>query len=158
VNVGNYSKLGSVNLRAYVNVTPDVFKLSATPTSLSAGIGQPASIYVLINNTGVSDSPFVISMEGLPAWDSNSTVIALHNTSQSFVYPVYGSEPGIYHPTLRVSSISSPLIYKQTNITLTIAASIPNDYSALGEGTLAFPVIYEPAYAVMYLISLLLKG
>jgi hypothetical protein len=158
VNVGNYSKLGSVNFRAYVNVTPNVFNLSASPISLSAGIGQPASIYVKINNTGVSDSPFNISMEGLPAWNSNSTVIALHSTTQSFVYSIYASEPGVYHPILRVSSVSSPLIHKQTNITLTVAASIPNDYSALGEGTLAFPVIYEPVYAIMYLISVLFKG
>lgn len=157
INVGNYSKLGSVSFRVYVNVTPDVFKLSATPTNLDAGIGQPARIYVLINNTGVSDSPFVISMEGLPAWSTNSTVIALHDTSQSFVYSIYGSEPGVYHPILHVGSVSSPLIYRQTNMTLTIKASIPNDYSALGEGTLAFPVIYEPVYAVMYLISLLFK-
>ena len=158
INVGNYSKLGSVNLRVYVNITPDVFKLSATPTDLNTGIGQPARIYVSINNTGVSDSPFVISMDGLPAWNTNSTVIALHNTSQSFVYSIYENEPGVYHPMLHVSAVSSPLVYKQTNITLTVNASIPNDYATLGEGTLAFPVIYEPVYAIMYLISLLFKS
>ena len=155
VNVGNYSRLGSVEFQVYVNVTPDVFKLKATPSSLGAGIGQPARIYVHINNTGVSDSPFVIGMKGLPAWDNNVTVIALHHTEQGFVYPIYVDEPGVYRTTLRVSSVSSPLIYQQSNITLTVGASIPNDYAALGEGTPMFPVIYEPVYAVMYLIHLL---
>ena len=155
VNVGNYSRVGSVTFHMYVNVTPDVFQLSATPTSISAGIGQPAKVYVRINNTGVSDSPFVIGMQGLPAWDSNSTVIALHRTSQNFVYQIYAGEPGVYHTTMRVSSVSSPRIYQQSNITLTVKASIPNDYAAIGEGTPAFPIIYEPAYAVMYLINLL---
>jgi len=103
VNVGNYSKVGNVTFHIYVNVTPDVFKLSVTPTSIGSGIGQPAKVYVRINNTGVSDSPFVIGMRGLPAWDSNSTVIALHHTSESFVYPIYASEPGVYHTTMRVS-------------------------------------------------------
>jgi len=155
VNVGNYSRLGSVRFQVYVNVTPDVFKLNATPVNLGAGIGQPARIYVRINNTGVSDSPFVIGMTGLPAWDNNLTVIALHHTAQSFVYPIFEDEPGVYHTILRVSSLSSPLVYKQSNITLTVEASIPNDYAALGEGTPVFPVIYEPVYAVMYLIRLL---
>lgn len=155
VNVGNYSKVGSAKFKAYVYVTPDVFKLDVSPTSISAGIGQPARIYVSINNTGVSDSPFVISMKGLPAWSSNSTVIALHHTSQNFVYAVYGGEPGVYATTLQVSSLSSPRIHEQSNITFTVKASILNDYMALGEGTIAFPVIYEPVYAVMHLISLL---
>ena len=155
VNVGNYSKVGSVTFHIYVNVTPDVFKLNVTPTSISAGIGQPAKVYVRINNTGVSDSPFIIGMKGLPAWNSNSTIIALHHTSQSFVYQIFAGEPGVYRTTLRVSSASSALISQQSNITLTVQASIPNDYAAIGEGTLAFPIVYEPAYAVMYLINLL---
>ncbi len=155
VNVGNYSKVGNLTFHIYVNVTPDVFKLSVTPTDISSGIGQPAKVYVHINNTGVSDSPFVIGMQGLPAWDSNSTVIALHHTAQTYIYSIYAQEPNVYHTVLRVSSVASSRISQQSNITLTVKASIPNDYAAIGEGTPAFPIIYEPAYAVMYLINLL---
>ena len=155
INIGNYSKIGSIRFKAYVNVTPNVFILYVHPTSISAGPGEPASVYVQINNTGVSDSPFVISSQGLPGVNSTQTVIALHSTTQQFVYAIYENEPGIYGLKLRVSSLSSPRIYKETSISLKIAASVPNDYEALGQGALAFPIIYAPAYAIMYLISLL---
>jgi hypothetical protein len=156
-NIGNYSKLGSVKFTAYVNVTPDVFKLDVNPTSISAGPGQPATVYVTINNTGVSDSPFNITVHGLPAWNYSTTVIALHHTQGSFPYQIYDNEPGVYHLNVYVSSIASPLIYKQSNITLTTRATIASDYAALGQGALTFPIVYAPAYAVMYLISELAK-
>ncbi|HVC58312.1 MAG TPA: hypothetical protein VND15_02455 [Candidatus Acidoferrales bacterium] len=157
VNVGNYSKLGAINFKAVVNVTPDVFKLSVHPTNISTGPGQPADIYVTINNTGVSDSPFQIAVHNLPAWNVTDTVIALHHTSQDFVYPVFINEPGSYHANLYVSSFASPLIYKQTNVTIVTKASVPNDYAALGQGAPIFPITYEPAYSVMYLINLLAR-
>lgn len=155
INVGNYSKIGSVGFRAYVNVTPDVFRLEVHPAQISAAPGAPARIYVQINNTGVSDSPFVISAQDLPGASLNQTVIALHRTAQQFVYSVYESEPGVYDLRLRVSSLSSPRVFKETNVTLRVGAGLLNDYEALGQGAIAFPVIYEPAYAVMYLLSLL---
>ncbi|MDE1810485.1 MAG: hypothetical protein KGH66_00350 [Candidatus Micrarchaeota archaeon] len=157
INLGNYSKLGSINFKAIVNVTPDVFKLSVHPTNISTGPGQPANIYVTINNTGVSDSPFQITLHNLPAWNRTDTVIALHHTSQDFVYPVYVNEPGAYRTSLYVSSVASPLIFKQTNVSITTVASVPNDYAALGQGAPIFPITYEPAYAVMYLINLLAR-
>lgn len=154
-NFGNYSKLGSIEFTAYVNVTPNVFALSVSPTNISVGPGQPASIQVTINNTGVSDSPFYITAKGLPAWNSSMEVIALHDTSKSFSYPVYEDEPGLYTATMYVSSVASPLIHKESSISLLVQASVPNDYSAIGSGSVAFPIIYEPAYAVMYFIRLL---
>lgn len=157
INLGNYSKLGNLKFQAYVNVTPDVFGLYATPVDIRTGPGQPVSIYISINNTGVSDSPFLINVFGLPSWNRNLTVIALHNTADTFIYPVYQNEPGVYQMSVYVTSVSSPLIYKQINATLTVKASVPNDYAALGQGALAFPIIYEPVYAIMYLISLLFK-
>lgn len=69
VNFGNYSKVGAIRMRAYVNVTPNVFSLSVSPSMISAGPGQPYPVYVTINNTGVSDSPFVITVHGLPGWN-----------------------------------------------------------------------------------------
>jgi hypothetical protein len=157
INIGNYSKLGSLRFKAYVNVTPNVFVLYVHPTNISAGPGEPSSVYVQINNTGVSDSPFVISAQGLPGVSNNQTVIALHSTTQQFVYGIYENEPGIYDIKLVVSSLSSARIYKDTAISLKIAASLSNDYAAIGQGALAFPVIYAPAYSVMYLISLLAR-
>ena len=157
LNLGNYSKLGDVKVKAIVNVTPDVFVLNVSPSSIVAGPGENYPIYVNINNTGVSDSPFIITVHGLPAWNVSTAVIALHHTSQQFKYPIYEKEPGVYHVQLYVSSLSSPLIYAQSNITLTVKATLASDYAALGQGALVFPIIYAPAYSVMYLISLIAK-
>jgi hypothetical protein len=156
INLGNYSHLGAVEFQALINVTPDVFSLQISPTNISTGPGQPASIYVTINNTGVSDSPFVINMQGLPAWNSSQSVIALHHTTETFTYQVYENEPGTYRAQLNVTSGSSPLVYRRSNVTLVIQASLLNDYRAVGQGAIVFPVIYQPVYAVMYLISRLL--
>lgn len=153
VNIGNYSKLGSLHFTALINVTPDVFKLGVSPAQVSTGPGEPIPIYISVNNTGVSDSPFVISASGLPAWNTTEQVIALHHTTGVFQYPIYEDEPGNYTANITVSSLESPLIRKSTVVGLTVQASLAGDYSALGEGALAFPVIYEPAYAVMYIIS-----
>ena len=158
LNLGNYSKLGSVEFHALINVTPDVFKLQITPTNISTGPGEPATIYVTINNTGVSDSPFVININGLPAWNSSKTVIALHGTTGNFTYPVYEDEPGVYQAKLGVNSEQSSLVSKSSDITLTIQASVFNDYAALGQGAIALPIIYEPVYAIMQIISAILKA
>jgi hypothetical protein len=157
INLGNYSKIGSLEFTVQVNVTPDVLKLSASPTTLRAGPGQPAEVSVTINNTGVSDAPFVISLGGLPSWNETYTVIALHRTTGTFQYPIYDNEPGVYNLKLYVNSTASPLISKESNLTLVVGASVRNDYSAIGQGVPLFPIIYEPAYAVMYFLGLLAK-
>ncbi|MCL4411721.1 hypothetical protein M1329_02205 [Candidatus Marsarchaeota archaeon] len=156
INIGNYSKVGSVSFKAYVNVTPDVFHLQVSPKSVASGVGSPTNIYITINNTGVSDSPFVINVSGLPAWSvAPQAVIALHHTTGTFIYPIYQYTPGVYKADVHVSSLESPLVYKSENVTLTVRASLSSDYKAIGMGSVTFPIVYEPAYAVMYLISLI---
>ncbi len=157
INLGNYSGIGSMEFTMTVNVTPDVLKLGVSPTVLRAGPGQPAEVSVTVNNTGVSDTPFVIGLAGLPAWNTTQTVIALHHTTGRFQYPVYENEPGVYNIKLYVNSTASPLISKESNLTLIVGASVMNDYSALGQGLPLFPIVYEPAYAVMYFLGLLAK-
>lgn len=155
INVGNYSKLGNLTFNAYINVTPDVFELNVSPREAEVGLGQPLDLVVSINNTGISDDPFIISAYGLPAWNITDTVIALHGKVSTFTYPVFVNEPGIYKFNLSVSSATSPLIHKQYQITLIGKASVINDYSAINEGVVLSPIIYEPAYAVMLLLKYL---
>lgn len=156
VNVGNYSKLGAMEFSARVNITPDVFILGVSPSKVYETSGKPTNIYVSINNTGVSDSLFNINLTGIPAYNITQSVIALHHTTESFKYPVNVSQPGVYSVAINVRSQSSPLIYKQTNVALITRATILSDYAAIGSGIPAFPIIYEPVYAIMYLISKLL--
>lgn len=153
VNVGNYSKLGNLTFTAYINVTPSVFAPSVTPTSLATGVGQPTNLQIVINNTGASDDPFLINAQGLPAWNVPTEVIASHSTANSYLYPVFVGEPGIYHFNLTINSTTSPLLHQSFPITLTAQSSLINDFSATGQGVVLSPIIYEPAYAVMLLLS-----
>ncbi len=155
VNVGNYSRLGNLTFNAYVNVSLNVFDLNVSPRNIQAGPGQPVDIKVEINNTGISDDPFVIRGLGLPAWNKSIQVISLHGEDNRFVYPVYINEPGFYRFNITVNSSSSSLISKSYAMGLTVNESLLNDYSAIGQGIILSPIVYEPAYAVMSLVSYL---
>ncbi|MGC8587105.1 MAG: hypothetical protein ACP5K9_02335 [Candidatus Micrarchaeia archaeon] len=161
VNFYNYSTkreiIGNITDIVYVNVTPNVFALSVSPKEIYAGPGQPVNLYITINNTGASDDPFVINARGLPAWNVPDEVIALHSTVTTFAYPVYIDEPGVYKFNLTVSSATSPLVRKSYAITLVSHAGLLNDYSAIGEGVMLSPIIYEPAYAVMLFLGQVYK-
>lgn len=155
VNVGNYSKLGNMTFFAYVNVTSNVFQLNVSPTTVSAGTGQPVNLYITINNTGISDDPFIINAYGLPAWNISYQVISIHGIAKTFIYPVFIDEPGQYKFNLTVTSSSSNLVSQSYGIDLISQASLLNDYSAIGQGVVLSPVLYGPVYSVMLLINYL---
>lgn len=158
VNVGNYSRLGNLTVYAFVNVTPQVFSLNVTPTKIDAGLGQPSNIYVTINNTGISDDPFYIMAIGLPAWNVTDQVISRHGTKNTFIYPVFLNEPGVYHFNLTVGSTTSTLVSKTYPVDFTVKESLLNDYQAIGNGVVLSPLIFEPAYAFMSLLDWLYKS
>lgn len=155
INVQNYSRLGNLTVYVTVNVTPNVLRLSLAPSSLSAGIGQPANLYLYVNNTGISDEPLMINAVGLPAWNLSDEVISLHDSSSKFTYPVFENEPGVYKFNLTVASTTSSLIRTNYPITLTVRESILNDFNAVGNGISLSPMIFEPAYAFMSLLAYL---
>ncbi|MDE1860203.1 MAG: hypothetical protein KGH72_00615 [Candidatus Micrarchaeota archaeon] len=157
INVQNYSKLGNISIIAYVNVSPDVFNVKVAPTDINTGIGQPTNLYVTINNTGISDDPFVISATGLPAWNQTVSVISLHSTKNTFIYPVFVNESGTYPFKLTISASTSPEVNKTFDINLTARESLLNDYSAITQGAVLSPIVFAPAYSVMALISYIYK-
>jgi hypothetical protein len=158
INIQNYSKLGNITVNAYVNVTPNVFRLSVNPTNISSGINEPTNLYVTINNTGISDDPFDINLYGLPAWNLSDQVVALHSTSSSYVYPVFVSTPGTYQFNLTVSSTTNPLISRSYLISLVAQPNLLNDYSAVGQGVVLSPIVFGPSYEFMLLLSYLYKS
>ena len=156
VNVGNYSRLGNLTFTAQVDVTNNVFNVSVSPRNISAGVGQPVDINVKIVNIGIADEPFNISAQGLPAWNFSDDVIALHSRTSSFIYPVYVNEPGIYPFNLTITSATGHLVQNEYPISFSVVASLYNDYSAIGNGVVLSPVIFEPVYAIDYLLSYLM--
>lgn len=157
VNIGNYSRLGNLTFTAYVNVTPDVSGITVSPAQVSAGPGQPTDIYISINNTGISDDPFTINAVGLPAWHVSDVVVAQHATTTNFTYPVYENEPGQYSFNLTIASTTSTQVVRSYPVTLNVNSNLLNDYSAIGQGVIISPVILEPAYSFMLLLSYLYK-
>ena len=156
VNVGNYSKLGNLTFTAQVLVTKDVFNISVSPTQISSGVGKPADINITVVNTGIVDEPLNISAQGLPAWNYSEDVIALHSHTTSFVYPVYVNEPGVYPFNLTITSATGNLIERAYPINFNVLVNLYSDYSAIGQGVILSPVIFEPVYAIDYLLSYLL--
>lgn len=157
VNVGNYSRIGNLTFTALVNVTTDVFTPSVSPLKFNVGTGQPYTLQISINNTGISDDPFIINAKGLAAWNVSDPVIALHSTTSSFVYPVFVNVPGVYNFNLTINSATSSLVSESFPITMTAQASLLNDYGAVGQGVVLSPIIYEPTYAVMLLVNYLVS-
>ena len=155
VDVGNYSKIANLTINAYVNVTPNVFNLAVTPTSIQSGIDQPTNLYITINNTGISDDPFSINVYGLPAWNVSEQVVALHSTQTTYVYPVYVNESGTYLFNVTVASTTSPAIKLSEPVALIAQASLLNDYRAVGQGVILSPVIFYPSYELMLFLSYL---
>ena len=156
-NTQNYSRLGNITVYAHVNVTPYVFSVNVQPTVIESGVSQPTNIYVTINNTGISDDPFAINLEGLPAWNVTDQVVALHLTQSTYVYPVYVDEAGKYRFNLTVSSTTSPSLALSFPMNLTARSSLINDYKAVGQGVMLSPVIFDPAYELMLFLSYLYK-
>lgn len=157
VNIQNYSRLGNITVYARVNVTPYVFSVNVQPRVIQSGPSQPTNIYVTINNTGISDDPFSISLQGLPAWNVTDQVVALHLTQSTYVYPVYVDEAGKYTFNLTVSSTTNPSLSLSFPMNLTARASLLNDYGAVGQGMMLSPVIFDPTYELMLFLSYLYK-
>ena len=153
INVNNYSKLGNLTFTAYVNVTTNVFALTVLPKKLYSGVDQPATIYININNTGISDDPFLISAIGLPSWNVTDSVISLHGKKDNFTYPIFLGQPGLYKFNLTVSSSSSSLVSESYPMAFQVNTTLYNDYKAIGSGVILSPVIFEPAYAFMSLLE-----
>ena len=153
VNVQNYSRLGNLTVHAYVNVTQNVFSLDVSPTSISTGVDQPSDLHITINNTGISGDPFLVNAYGLPAWNVSREAVSGPSSVSTLDYPVYVDEPGQYVFNLTVTSATSPLIMRSRRITLDVQASVLNDYYATGHGVVLSPIIVEPAYGLMLLLS-----
>ena len=153
VNVQNYSRLGNLTFNATIMVTPDVFSLQVNPQVIHSVIEAPEVLNVTINNTGISDDPFIISAQGLPAWNVSDQVISLHSRKTSFAYPIFIDEPGAYTFNITVASSTSALVSKSYRITSYVSESLPYDYRSIGHGAVLSPVILEPVYAFMSLLS-----
>ncbi|MDD5317848.1 MAG: hypothetical protein PHF51_03915 [Candidatus ainarchaeum sp.] len=176
VDEGDYDGLGTMTFHVEVIVTKDVFSIDAQPAAIATGVGQPAVYYVNITNTGSASDPFEIRVkEGtLPAhgafrlfasanqgegdWRFRKQVLVNYQSERVVPYEVVLDEEGTRVFTLQVTSLSSPLISKEIPLTITAEPSIINDWKATTHGLMMFPMVLEPAYAIMGLLGNLLPA
>ncbi len=157
INSGDIAKIGEPKIHAEINVSNDVIRLSLPYKSIEIDPLKTSMVYVVINNTGVSDNPFIIGSTGLPGWNFTQSVISEHGSSNEFAYPIKVDAPGVYKMSLYVRSATSPEVYESENISVTARSTLFTDYNSIGSGSVLFPIIYAPIDAVMYLIGVLIK-
>lgn len=170
VDEGNYDALENVTFHAVVTVTRDVFSIDVWPKNVQTGVGQPAIYYVNITNTGVASDPFEIRVrEGsLPApsfifkreggWNFRKQVLVNYQSTRVVPYEVVLDEEATRDFTLEVYSVASPTIRQDVTLTIKANSDILNDWRATTHGLMIFPILLEPAYAIMGIIGNLIPG
>lgn len=158
VDEGNYNKLGNMTVYAIVEVSRDVFDISVSPTRVETGVGQPAIYYIRIRNTGAASDPFEVKVkEGdLPAWRFRKTALVNYGSERVIPYEVVLNEEGERVFTIEVTSLSSPQIRKEMRVVVDSRANIISDWKATTHGVFIFPMIEQPIYALVGLLSWLL--
>ena len=154
VDEGNKEQLGETSFKARLMVSKDVLKMDVWPDAVSTGAGQPAGYYVRISNTGVASDVFEVSSEGVPDWRYTQVVFVPKGSSKVVRYEVAGNEEQEYAVKIKVRApFSSELLKADKDVSLDINTNLISDLQATGHGLLLFPIIEQPAYSIMGLIS-----
>ncbi|MGC8568246.1 MAG: hypothetical protein ACP5LP_03340 [Candidatus Micrarchaeia archaeon] len=153
INVGNYTHLGVLPFYATISINPSVFSISAYPSKIISTPGVPANVTIAINNSGVSDCPFIISSAGLINFNNTESIIAVHHRTVHANYPVREGQAGSYNFRLMINSTQSSLVNKTLNITFIVKPTMGSEFASTGQGIAIFPITYAPIYAIEYLLS-----
>jgi hypothetical protein len=149
--------LGNVTFKARLVVSRSVLTMDVWPERIVTGAGQPAGYYVKINNNGVASDVFEVSSEGMPRWDHKLVVFVPRGSSKIVRYEVAGDEEQEYQVKLKVRApFSSELLRAEKSVSVDINTNLVSDLQATGHGLLLFPVIEQPVYSLMGLVSNLL--
>ncbi len=154
VDEGDLEKIGnSIAFRAIVDVDSNVVNMGIAKKSIATGAGQPARYEITITNTGMADDVFEISTTGVKDWEFRRRVYVGAGASKTITYEVVGQEEGEYDVKVNCASTSSPLITKSDDIHLSVNTDLFSDYRATTHGLLLFPLLEQPVYSIMGLIS-----
>ncbi len=157
VDEGGKEGIGDVSFRAKLTVSRDVLQIDVWPNKVTTGAGQPAGYYVKIDNKGVASDVFEVSSEGIPGWRYRQVVFVPKKSSKVVRYEVAGDEEQEYTVKMKVRApFSSELLKAEKNVNLDINTNLVSDLQATGHGLLLFPVVEQPVYSIMGLISNLL--
>ena len=154
---GNYHGKGNMTFYAIVTVDQEVISINVRPTGVQTGVGQPATYYVTIENTGVASDVFQIRADGLPAWEYSKIVLVNYQSEKTIPYEVVANERLEDHAfTLEVTSMNSPMIHKETGVALDTRNNLISDWKATSHGAIIFPILEQPIYSILGLLGQLL--
>jgi len=149
----NAEHLGEMTFRAKVTVDPDVIDMDVTPTYTNIGANQPARFLITITNKGAASDVFEVSSAGIRDWDFKKTIYVGSKQTKQLSYEVAGAEEQTLHAQIKARSLSSDLIQKNQNVTIKVETDLISDYKASTRGLLVFPIIEQPVYSLMGLLS-----
>jgi len=152
----NGEELGNVTFTVRMNITWDVLDVSVTPSSIMTGPGQPARFTITVQNKGSASDAFTVSSNGTKKWSFEKPIYVPAKSSRAIVYEMTGFEEEFYKPTIRVVSDSSPNIFKEKNVTMTVQSGLIGDYKSTSNGVMIFPVYEAPVYSLAGIIGAIL--
>jgi hypothetical protein len=155
VDENNGEKLGNVTFRVRINVTWDVLDMDVSPTQATVGPGQPAQFEITVTNKGSASDTYTVNASGVKQWDFVKQVYVPAKSSRTIPYEIAGNEEETYTPGISVVSVSSDIIHKDANVTLSVKSGLIGDYRATSHGTLLFPIFEGPIYALAGLLGAL---
>ena len=138
-----------------INVTWNVLDMDVSPTQATVGPGQPAQFGITITNRGSASDTYTVNTSGVKQWDFVKQVYVPAKSSRTVPYEIAGNEEETYMPSISVVSVSSGIIHKEANVTLSVKSGLVGDYKATSHGTLLFPVFEAPIYALSGLLGAL---
>lgn len=153
IDENNGEKLGNVTFNVRERITYDVMDFSVTPPYLSVGPGQPARFAITVVNKGSTSDVFEVSATGAKRWEFKKPVFVPAQSSKTIYYEIVGQEEEAYKAEIDVTSLASPMISGQQNVTLFIKSDLLGDYRATNNGVLVFPIFEAPIYSLAGLLS-----
>ncbi|MGB9577068.1 MAG: hypothetical protein ACP5O3_00945 [Candidatus Micrarchaeia archaeon] len=149
-SVDEYEGVAPIKFKAKIRVARDAFSFSMNPSSVIAGVGQPAVYsFKLKSNSDASDA-YQISAEGLPYnWGFTKSVFLPRRGEAIVAYEVVGSSQKQVSFNFRIRSLSSSLIEGTQEARLVTVSSLWQDMKAAASGIPLFPSAEQPIHSLL---------
>lgn len=142
-----------VEFKGIIQVQHEIMDVNIEPKEIVTGANQPSKYYITITNKGSASDVFKISSNNIPKWTFEKLVYIPPKSSKTVIYEIVESEEEIFHPIITVVSTSSSIIEKEEELTFTVQSDLFSDFKAVNNGISIFPILEEPIFALMGLLS-----
>ncbi len=146
-------KLDNITFNARVTISHDVVDIDIDPVYVRTGPGQPARFSIMITNKGSTGDAFQIESVGAKQWEFKRAVFVPAKSSKTISYEISGEEEETYKTTISVTSLASPIIHEEKEVTVDVHSTMFDDFKATNNGVLIFPIFEGLVYSFLGLIS-----